>query len=122
MPPSYENLPVDDDFDEDEVDFSDLQEQFEVRLDEGLDAFIVLDGLPKVPDENKPKLTKFIMRKLTQCGTVRDDGFFMPVGADGQTEGYALFHCSPQAFMRAHTYRTVMPLSSLEARSRPSRR
>jgi len=33
MAPSYENLPVeDDDFDESEIDFSDLQEQYEVRL------------------------------------------------------------------------------------------
>lgn len=87
MAPSYENLPLDDDFDESEIDFSDLQEQFEVRLDEGLEAFVVLDGLPKVPDESKPKLVKFIMRKLTQWGTVRDDGFFMPVNEHGQTEG-----------------------------------
>lgn len=90
MAPSYDNLPIEDDeFDEEEVDFSDLHEQYEVRLEEGLDAFVVVDGLPKVPDENKPKLTKFLLRKLNSVGKVKEDGVFMPVNDAGMTEGYA---------------------------------
>ncbi|KAF2499645.1 eukaryotic translation initiation factor-like protein 3 subunit B [Lophium mytilinum] len=95
MAPSYDNLPIEDDeFDEDEVDFSDLQEQYEVRLEEGLDAFVVVDGLPKVPDENKPKLTKFLLRKLNTVGKVKEDGVFMPLDESGTTEGYAFVEYS----------------------------
>jgi translation initiation factor 3 subunit B len=89
MAPSFDNLPVDveDDFDDDEIDFSDLHEQYEVRLEEGLDTFIVIDGLPKVPEDSKQKLTKFILRKLNTVGKIREDGIHMPVGEDGITEG-----------------------------------
>jgi translation initiation factor 3 subunit B len=87
MPQSYENLPVDDDFDEDEIDFSDLREQYEVRLEEGLDTFVVIDGLPKVPEESVQKLTKFLLRKLNTVGKAKEESVFMPLGQDGVTEG-----------------------------------
>ncbi|KAF2876811.1 eukaryotic translation initiation factor-like protein 3 subunit B [Massariosphaeria phaeospora] len=90
MATSFENLPVDDDeFDEADIDFTDLEEQYQVRLDEGLDAFVVIDGLPVVPDDSKAKLVKFVLRKLNSVGKVKDDGVFMPVNDDGKTEGYA---------------------------------
>ena len=42
MAPSFDTL-SDHDFEdgEDELDFSDLQEQFDVRMEEGLDTFVV---------------------------------------------------------------------------------
>jgi translation initiation factor 3 subunit B len=91
MATAYENLPMDDeDFDESQIDFTDIEEQYQVRLDEGLDAFVVVDGLPKVPDENKGKLVKFILRKLNSVGKVKEDGVFMPLNEEtGQTEGFA---------------------------------
>ncbi|KAF1950666.1 eukaryotic translation initiation factor-like protein 3 subunit B [Byssothecium circinans] len=90
MATSYENLPMEDDeFDESQVDFSDLVDQYQVRLDEGLDSFVVVDGLPVVPEESKSKLVKFILRKLNTVGKVKEDGVHMPVGDDGKTEGYA---------------------------------
>ena len=90
MAPSYENLPLEyDEFDESQIDFADIEEQFQVRLDEGLDAFVVIDGLPVVPEENKSKLVKFVLRKLNSVGKVKDEGVHMPVGDDGKTEGYA---------------------------------
>jgi translation initiation factor 3 subunit B len=89
MAPSYENLPLeDDDFDESEIDFSDLQEQYEVRVEEGLDTFVVVDGLPVVPEESRPKLIKFVLRKLNAVGKVKDDGVYMPLNDDKMTEGY----------------------------------
>jgi translation initiation factor 3 subunit B len=98
MAPSYDNLPIDDEeFDESQIDFEDLEDQFQVRLDEGLDAFIVVDGLPVVPDENKPKLVKFILRKLNTVGKVKDDGVFMPSNDEGQTEGFAFVEYSSPA-------------------------
>lgn len=89
MAPSYENLPLEDDeFDESQIDFTDIEEQFQVRLDEGLDAFVVIDGLPVVPEDSKSKLVKFVLRKLNSVGRVKDEGVHMPVGEDGKTEGY----------------------------------
>jgi translation initiation factor 3 subunit B len=89
MATSYENLPLEDDeFDESQIDFADIEEQFQVRLDEGLDAFVVIDGLPVVPEDSKAKLVKFVLRKLNTVGKVKDEGVHMPVGDDGKTEGY----------------------------------
>ena len=88
MPPAYDNLPVDEEFDEeDEIDFSDLRQQYEVRLEEGLDTFVVIDGLPKVPEESAHKLTKFLLRKLNTVGKAKEESVFMPLGEDGLTEG-----------------------------------
>ncbi|KAF2265671.1 eukaryotic translation initiation factor 3 subunit B [Lojkania enalia] len=99
MAPSYENLPLEDEeFDESQIDFTDLEEQYQVRLDEGLDAFVVIDGLPVVPEDNRAKLIKFILRKLNSVGRVKDDGVFMPLNEEtGQTEGFAFVEYSAPA-------------------------
>ena len=65
-----------------------MKEQFEVRLEEGLDAFVVVDGLPVVPEENKSKLVKFLLKKLTQVGRTNENSVFMPLGDDGKSQGY----------------------------------
>ncbi len=87
MAPSYDNLPDDGDYEEEEIDFSDLREQYEVRLEEGLDAFVVIDGLPIVPEESRPKLIKFLMRKLNTVGQAKEDGLMMPLSDNNMTEG-----------------------------------
>lgn len=87
MAPSYDQL-EDDDMDLDEIDFSDLEEQYrQVQLDDGFDTFVVIDGLPVVPEDSKPKLVKFLLRKLTTVGKVREDAVFMPTDDKGMTEG-----------------------------------
>lgn len=48
---------------------------------------MVVDGLPVVPEESKPKLVKFVVKKLNAVGKVKEDGFFMPVNDQGKTEG-----------------------------------
>lgn len=87
MAPSYDNLPVDDDFDENDVDFSDLHEQYEVRLEEGLDAFVVIDGLPVVPEASKEKLVKFLLRKINTVGRAASENVHMPMNDEGMSEG-----------------------------------
>lgn len=88
MATGYDNLPMDDEeFDESQIDFTDIEDQYQVRLDEGLDAFVVIDGLPVVPEDSKAKLVKFVLRKLNSVGKVKEDGVHMPVGDDGKTEG-----------------------------------
>lgn len=91
MAPSFDHLPdpEEEDYDEDEeLDFSDLRERFEVQLEQGLDAFVVVDGLPEVTEETKPKLIKFLKRKLDAAGKVRDDSIHMPLGENGVSERY----------------------------------
>lgn len=89
MAPTFEHLREadldDDEFNEDEIDTSDLRERFEVQLEQGYDTFIVIDGLPKVTEEQKPKLVKFLLRKLNTVGQTREDLVHMPMGDDGQS-------------------------------------
>lgn len=67
--------------------YLDLREQYEVRLEEGLDTFVVIDGLPIVTEENKAKLVKFLLRKLNTVGKTREDAIFMPLGENKMSEG-----------------------------------
>ncbi|KAK1071198.1 Translation initiation factor 3 subunit b [Friedmanniomyces endolithicus] len=91
MAPSFEQLDPEVDYDEDEeIDFSDLREQYEVRMEEGLDTFVVVDGLPKVPPGSKDKLVKFLLRKLVGFGKTKEDNVFMPMNeANDMSEGFA---------------------------------
>lgn len=120
MAPSYDNLPDEELFDEDEIDFSDLREQYEVRLEEGLDTFVVVDGLPKVPEDSRQKLTKFLLRKLNTVGTATEDGVYMPVDESGTTQGYVSNGDLP--VFRVLTSAKDLPSSSSHLRKKPSRR
>jgi len=91
MAPSFQDLTQDNGtYDsEEEIDFSDLKEQYDVRLEQGLDAFVVVDGLPVVPEASKQKLITYITKKMNAVGKVKDEGFFMPTNEKGMTEGSA---------------------------------
>lgn len=59
-------------------------------MEEGLDAFVVLDGLPKVPAESAGKLTNFVLKRLNTAGKTSSERFFMPIDeATNMTGGYA---------------------------------
>ena len=59
-------------------------------MEEGLDTFIVIDGLPKVPAASRDKLIKFLLRKLNSVGKAREDSVFMPLDEAGEmSEGFA---------------------------------
>ncbi len=89
MAPSFDHLREadldEDDFDVDEVDISDLREKYEVQLEQGYDAFVVIDGLPEVTEDQKPKLLKFLLKKLNSVGRTREDLVYMPMGEDGKS-------------------------------------
>ena len=88
MAPSFANLPEEEDFDSDEdLDFSDLREQHEVRMEQGLDTFVVVDGLPVVPADSKQKLVKFLLRKLNSVGRTKEEAIFMPLNEENMSEG-----------------------------------
>ena len=89
MAPSFDHLREadidDDEFNEDEIDISDLREKFEVQLEMGYDTFVVIDGLPEVTEDQKPKLVKFLLKKLNTVGKTREDSIYMPMGEDGKS-------------------------------------
>lgn len=59
-------------------------------MDEGLDTFVVIDVLPKVPEDRRAKLIKFLVRKLNTVGKTKEDNVFMPMDeSTSQTGGYA---------------------------------
>lgn len=69
----------------------DLREQYDVRMEEGLDTFVVVDGLPKVPPASREKLIKFLLKtKLSTVGRTSESNVFMPLNeAEDMTEGFA---------------------------------
>ncbi|KAK3899279.1 eukaryotic translation initiation factor 3 subunit B [Staphylotrichum tortipilum] len=101
MAPSFDHLRDEDlddeDFDVDEVDISDLREKYEVQLDEGYDTFVVVDGLPSVDEETKPKLIKFLLKKLNTVGRTSADAIYMPMGDDGMSLRFAFVEYSSPA-------------------------
>ncbi|MCJ1349004.1 Translation initiation factor 3 subunit b [Peltigera leucophlebia] len=90
MAPSFNNLTEDDGNDsEEEIDVSDLQAQYEVRLEQGLDAFVVIDGLPVVEEDRRQKLIKVLLKRLNTVGKTKEDAVFMPLNEKNMTEGFA---------------------------------
>lgn len=92
MAPSFDHLREtdldDDEFNEDDIDVTDLREKFDIQLEKGYDTFVVVDGLPKVTEEQKPKLVKFLLKKLNAVGKAREDTLYMPMGDDGNSLRY----------------------------------
>lgn len=101
MAPSFDHLRDEDldedDIDMDEVDISDLKEKYEVQLEQGYETFVVIDGLPAVTEEQKPKLLKFLVKKLNSVGKTRDDLVYMPMGEDGLSMRFAFVEYSSAA-------------------------
>ncbi|KAK8117364.1 uncharacterized protein PG998_005645 [Apiospora kogelbergensis] len=101
MAPSFDHLrdaDVDeDDYDENEIDLSDLREKYEVQLEQGFDTFVVIDGLPEVTEEQKPKLVKFLLKKLKSVGNTKEESIFMPMGDDGKSLRFAFVEYSTAA-------------------------
>ena len=58
-----------------------------MRLEEGLDAFVVIDGLPVIPADSKPKLIKFLLKKLNAVGHTSEDAIYMPINEKNMSEG-----------------------------------
>lgn len=77
----------DEEYDDSELDFSDLREKFLVQLEQGLDTFVVVDGLPRIPEEQKAKLLKVVIKRFNQVGRTNEDSVYMPFGEDGKSLG-----------------------------------
>ncbi|KAG5288295.1 eukaryotic translation initiation factor 3 [Histoplasma ohiense] len=112
MAPSFDTLSEQDLHEQElDIDFSDLKAQYEVRLEEGLDAFVVIDGLPIVPEESKPRLVKFLLKKLNTVGRTSEDAIFMPMNENKMSEGFAFVEYeSPEQALEATKHLHGTPL------------
>jgi translation initiation factor 3 subunit B len=81
---------------EQEIDFSDLEAKYATSPDDGLEAFVIVDGCPIIPESKVAALSKVLKKLFNSVGTVKEDGFFMPVEG-GKTKGFAFIeYQSPQ--------------------------
>lgn len=50
----------------------------------------MIDGLPVVNNDQKPKLVKFLTKRLNSVGRIKDgdDSVYMPMNEQGMSEGY----------------------------------
>ncbi|ORY66602.1 eukaryotic translation initiation factor 3 subunit B [Pseudomassariella vexata] len=115
MAPSFDHLRDaefdEDDYDEDEVDISDLKEKYEVQLEHGYDSFVVIDGLPEVTEEQKPKLVKFLLKKLNSVGKAKEENVYMPMGEDGKSMRFSFVEfASPAEAAAAVRQLDMVPL------------
>lgn len=101
MAPTFEHLREadldEDEWDEDDIDISDLREKYEVQLEHGYDCFVAIDGLPEVNEEQKPKLLKFLVKKLKTVGRTDQDSVWMPMGENGKSLRFAFVEYSSPA-------------------------
>lgn len=70
-----------------QVDFSDLERKYAVKMDMGLETFVVADGTPLAPESKAPLLTKVLTKYFSQAGTIQPNGVHVPT-KDGKTMGF----------------------------------
>ncbi|KAG7191697.1 Translation initiation factor 3 subunit b [Scheffersomyces spartinae] len=80
---------VERDLNIDDIDFSDLEEQYAVEKNFGLENYVVVDGAPVAPESKAPVLEKVLRKLFSKVAQVveGDDGIYMPVEG-GKTKGY----------------------------------
>lgn len=78
-PPKIEDIRLDD------VDFTDLEEQFAVPEDTTFERYVVVDGAPVAPEAKAAVLTKVLTKLFNGAGKVTN--LHMPIEA-GKTKGF----------------------------------
>ena len=73
----------------DDIDFSDLEEQYAVKPDFGIDNFVVVDGAPIAPEAKVPVLIKVLKKLFSTVGEIveGEEGIHMPL-EDGKSKGF----------------------------------
>ncbi|KAJ1343537.1 hypothetical protein BSLG_001918 [Batrachochytrium salamandrivorans] len=84
--------PLDDDFDVDSIDFSDLEAQFKVSAQSDFQHVIVIDGIPAVEETREAKLISVICKIFKSIdGGILSDKVFMPKDPKtNKTKGHIL--------------------------------
>ncbi|PWZ02456.1 translation initiation factor eIF-3b [Testicularia cyperi] len=82
-----DNLDLIDDAD---IDFTDIEQKFSVKFDEGLDDVIVIDGVPVISESRQQKLFETVQKRFkTHAGIdIAVEGMHIPYGDNGESKGY----------------------------------
>ncbi|CAG8781349.1 32598_t:CDS:2, partial [Racocetra persica] len=94
-----------------DIDYSDIEEEYQVPFEEGFDTIIVVDNAPIVDESKKEKLLKFIRKIFKNVGNIKEGGIYMPMDPDPKTgnptsKGYLFieFETPEQAAMAIKQY------------------
>ncbi|KAF9585851.1 Translation initiation factor 3 subunit b [Lunasporangiospora selenospora] len=63
---------------EEEIDFTDIEEKYQLSFEEGFDNVVVVDNVPLVDDTKEEKLVQFLRKIFKNVGPIRDGHFVMP--------------------------------------------
>lgn len=85
-----DEIPVDD------VDFTDLEEQYKVTDDFSFDQYIVVSGAPVIPESKVPVLKKALTGLFSKAGKVIDMEFPIDAGTK-KSKGFLFVECASQA-------------------------
>ncbi|KAJ3011033.1 Translation initiation factor 3 subunit b [Thoreauomyces humboldtii] len=79
----------DDNEEEEDIDFTDIEERYRVDLPKGFDTVVVVDNVPKVGEAKKDKLLSVIRKIFREVGQIKENGVHMPMDAKtGESKGY----------------------------------
>lgn len=81
-----------------------------------MDTFVVIDGLPVVPEDSMPKLVKFLLKKLNSVGKTKEDAIFMPLDDKKNSQGYGFLNKRIQILLTyevMHLLNTKTPFKRL---------
>ncbi|KAH3900369.1 related to Eukaryotic translation initiation factor 3 subunit B [Saccharomycodes ludwigii] len=108
LAPNFPEIKLEDiHVNEDEIDFSDLKEQYEIISDNTsetknnvkLDRFVVVDGTPIAPESKVPILTKVLTKLFSQAGEIKD--FNLPMDTEEKkTKGYLFIEYANELSVR----------------------
>ncbi|KAN0109913.1 Eukaryotic translation initiation factor eIF2A domain containing protein [Russula decolorans] len=72
------------------IDFSDIEKKYQVRLEDGFDNILVVDGVPVIDKSKLEKLLTKIAKAFTRKGAaIKPDDIFVPWNEAGKSNGYA---------------------------------
>ena len=63
---------------EDDLDFSDIEERYQLSFEEGFDNIVVVDNIPLVDETKEEKLLQFLRKIFKNVGEIRENHFVMP--------------------------------------------
>ncbi|KAF9898492.1 Translation initiation factor 3 subunit b [Lobosporangium transversale] len=63
---------------EEDIDFSDIEERFQLSFEEGFNNVVVVDNIPLVDETKEEKLIQFLRKIFKNVGEIRDNHFVMP--------------------------------------------
>ncbi|KAG0223885.1 Translation initiation factor 3 subunit b [Actinomortierella wolfii] len=63
---------------EEDIDFSDIEERYQLSFEEGFDNVVVVDNVPEVNEAKEEKLIGFLRKIFKNVGEIRPGHFVMP--------------------------------------------